>query len=186
MSDAWISERASPPVDLRPIRGENLGAVCTSADVATKMRIERLQRTPRDLEDALSGRCEETYARRPAEGAWSAKEVICHLRDIEEAYLARIRLILANHEPTLVMLEPDRWVAERQYDRQDTIRALVAFRLLRDETLALVSTLTPEQWEKAGLHPARGRMTVRRIVHSTAKHDDGHLEQLKRALDGQP
>jgi hypothetical protein len=44
--------------------------------------------------------------------------------------------------------------------------------------------LTPAQWQRGGVHPTRGRMTVEDFVTMIAWHDDNHLDQLRRALDG--
>jgi hypothetical protein len=65
-------------------------------------------------------------------------------------------------------------------------KALEAFRTRRQANLKLLAGLTPEQVERGGLHPTRGRMTIKDFVTLMASHDDTHLEQLKRALDGKP
>jgi len=46
--------------------------------------------------------------------------------------------------------------------------------------------LPPEQWERGGIHATRGRMTIKDFVAMMAWHDDNHLDQLRRALDGKP
>ena len=56
----------------------------------------------------------------------------------------------------------------------------------RDETLKFLRGLKPEQWERGGIHATRGRMTIKDFVELMAWHDDNHLDQLKRALDGKP
>jgi hypothetical protein len=153
---------------------------------ATKERLDRMRRTPDEVGALIHAQPENVLVRRPAEAAWSATEIVCHLRDIEECYLERVRLILAHDEPLLVVLDPDRWADERQYRRHDPVRAHAAFSLRRRETLAVLDTLDPEQWERAGRHALRGRLTVRHLVHGWAKHDRGHLDQLSRALAGRP
>jgi DinB family protein len=62
--------------------------------------------------------------------------------------------------------------------------ALVAFRRRRAETLDLFAGLAPGQWEKSGIHPVRGRFTIDAILSVMAWHDDNHLAQLIRALEG--
>ena len=79
---------------------------------------------------------------------------------------------------------PDRWAEDRQYLRNDAAEALGAFRRRRQETLAHVRGLTQEQWQRGGIHPRQGRMTVGDFVTMIAWHDDNHLDQLRRALDG--
>jgi len=149
-------------------------------------QIERLRRTADDLAAALKGMPEPIVAKRPAEKAWAAKEVVCHLRDVEELWMNRFQTILANDEPKLLPIDPDAWALDRQYLRNDVAEALANFRVKREGTLKFLSALSPEQWERAGLHPSRGRLTVRDFVGFMAWHDDNHLDQLKRALDGKP
>jgi uncharacterized damage-inducible protein DinB len=148
--------------------------------------LERLRRTADDLAAALKGMSEAIVAKRPAEKAWAGKEVVCHLRDVEELWVNRFQTILANEEPKLLPADPDAWALDRQYLRNDTGEALAAFGRRRNETLEFLGTLTPAQWERAGVHPSRGRLTVKDFVAFMAWHDDNHLDQLKRALDGRP
>jgi hypothetical protein len=91
---------------------------------------------------------------------------------------------MAMDEPKFVAVEPDRVAIDRQYQRNDAQEALATFKQRRIESLAFLHGLKPEQWERAGIHPVRGRMTVKDFVGLMAWHDDNHLDQLKRALDG--
>lgn len=167
--------------------------------------LERLQRMPDDLAHAIRDRNDATLSRRPAAGSWSAKEVVCHLRDIEELCMLRYHAMLSMDEPRLFVVgltaddperwgilggvpypvEADRWAEERQYFRNDTVEALRAFRRRRDEAVTLLRVLSPEQWQRAALVPTLGRVRMSRLVCGSAAHDDTHLDQLQRALLGQ-
>lgn len=168
--------------------------------------LERMAGTADEVAAALDGQSEATLARRPAPGSWSAKEVVCHLRDIEELFQLRFRSMLALDEPVFLVLgemppdraawgivegdglplDPDRWAEERQYDRSDAGRALAALRNRRGETLAFLDRLTAEQWQRGSVHVTLGRMTFADWVALVAAHDDKHLAQLRRALEGRP
>jgi hypothetical protein len=88
-------------------------------------------------------------------------------------------------EPRLLAADPDRWADERQYQRNDAAAALGAFRARRAESLALLRGLTPGQWERGGIHPTRGRMTIADLVRLMVWHDDNHVEQIRRGLRGE-
>jgi len=152
----------------------------------TERRVARMRCAPRDVSSRLSGCPEDVLTRRPAPDAWSITEIVCHLRDVEEFYLTRVRFILANCDPVLIAFSPDRWAAERQYRRCVWRPALAAFVARREETLSVLATLGEDAWERGGTHSLRGWMTVRRIVHGWAKHDTEHTDQVDRALDGRP
>ena len=153
----------------------------------TAQRLDRLTRTADQLTAAIKGRPDTVMARRPDAKNWAPKEIVCHLRDTEEAFGARFEQILAmDVDPKLGGATADRWAEERQYLRNDAAEAITAFRKRREENLATLRALTAAQWNKAALHPVRGRMTLDTFLTLMAWHDDNHLDQLARALDGKP
>ena len=168
-------------------------------------RLDRMARTPDDVEAAVQGVSEATLARRPDPRNWAAKEVICHLRDIEELFMLRFHMMLGTDNPTFLVLaelpphpdrwgiggrvgmplDPDRWAEERQYLRCDVAVALQSLRRRREESLALLRALTPAQWKRGSVHVTLGAMTFEDWVALMAAHDDKHLAQLRRALVGE-
>ena len=161
-----------------------------------QQRLDRMARTADDVADAIKGQSEAVLVRRPDFKNWAAKEIICHLRDTEELFTARLEMIAAMDEPPfgaagqgariLTIDTPDRWAEDRQYLRNDAAHALATFRARREGLLAHLHALTPAQWQRGGIHPVRGRMTVEDFVTMIAWHDDNHLDQLRRALLGTP
>jgi hypothetical protein len=149
-------------------------------------QMARMERTAEDYAAAIKGVSDATLSKRPDDKSWSAKESLCHVRDTEESFMIRFQTIMEMDEPRFLPGDPDRWATERQYQRNDTGEALQAFRVRRDETLKFLRGLRPEYWDRGGVHPTRGRMTVRDFVGLMAWHDDNHLDQLKRALAGKP
>ncbi|MBI1846433.1 MAG: DinB family protein [Candidatus Rokubacteria bacterium] len=154
-------------------------------------RLARMAQTPDDYEAAIRGHDDAALSRRPEAAAWAAKEVVCHVRDNEEFVMARVRLIMAVDEPTFLGAQPDqvasivaRWAEDRQYLRQDTAAALVTFRRRRRESLDDLATLGPRDFARGGIHSVRGRMTIDDFVTQVAWHDDNHLDQIRRALEG--
>jgi DinB superfamily len=169
----------------------------TMEDVAKQplqQRLDRMRRTADDLAAEVAGQSEAALVRRQDLHNWAAKEIICHLRDTEELFIARLEMIAAMDEPAfgaagqgariLTIDTPDRWAEDRQYLRNDAAHALATFRKRREGLLAHLDGLTPAQWRRGGLHPVRGRMTVDDFVTTIAWHDDNHLDQLRRALIG--
>jgi hypothetical protein len=148
-------------------------------------RLARLAETVDALAAAIRGRPAGVMARRPAPASWAAVEVVCHLRDVEESFLARFEQILAMPEPALIGTNPDRWAEERQYLRHDAGAALAAFARRRADTLAFLRGLARDDWQRAGVHTdSRGRRTLDDFLGVMSWHDDNHLDQLRRALDG--
>jgi hypothetical protein len=150
-----------------------------------EQRMARLTRTADELAAAIKGQSDGVLSRRPDAKNWAAKEIVCHLRDTEEVFAARIEQVrVMDVDPRWGDSNADRMAEERQYLRNDAEQALVAFRRRRAENLDLFAGLAPGQWEKSGIHPVRGRFTIDAILSVMAWHDDNHLAQLIRALEG--
>ncbi len=166
----------------------------------------RLRTTPPEVAAATSGKTDGELSTRPAIQAWSPKEIVCHLRDVEELFQIRFHTVVALDEPRILVLgaapgdlapwriggsighplDPDRWAEERQYRKNDTSETLSAFRRRRSEVVCLLESLSPGDWQRGGVHLSRGRLTLAEWVSSLANHDANHLHQLRRAVDGRP
>jgi hypothetical protein len=148
-------------------------------------RLARVARTAGELAAAVQSADPAALTRRPDAKNWAAVEVLCHLRDNEEWFLERMKLVVAMHEPRFVATNPDRWANERQYLTNDAAVALAAFTGRREATLAFLRALGPDDWSRAGVHAdSRGRRTIDEFLSVMAWHDDNHLDQLRRALAG--
>ena len=172
----------------------------------TEALLGRLLRAPEELVQAISAKTDAELSRRPDAHNWAAKEIVCHLRDVEELFQIRFHTVVALEEPRILVLgasaedlaawriggaighplDPRRWAEERQYLRNDTGQALAAFRRRRTEVLTLLRSLSSAEWQRGGIHLSRGRLTLAEWVASLAAHDDNHLAQLRRALEGRP
>src|SRR5262249_37164669 len=139
-------------------------------------RLLRLEATCQEIGAAFDGKSEALIGRRPDSQNWSAREIVCHLRDVEELFLIRFQTLLAIDDPKILTcaatpdvlaqwgigdavghpLDPARWAEERQYARCDARLALDAFRRRRGEVLALLDALSPDQWQRGGIHLIRG------------------------------
>jgi hypothetical protein len=62
--------------------------------------------------------------------------------------------------------------------------ALAAFQRRRAEVLVLLRSLSLAEWPRGGVHLSRGRLTLADWVARLAAHDDNHVAQLRRALEG--
>jgi uncharacterized damage-inducible protein DinB len=146
--------------------------------------LAEMERAPDAFAEAVRGAAEAVLSRRPDENNWSARETVCHVRDTEEYFSNRFQMILDFDEPRFSPADAGRWAAERQYSRHDVGEALAAFRRRREETLAFAREIKPGQWERTCIHSVRGRMTLRDYLNLLAGHDQNHLAQIKRALEG--
>jgi hypothetical protein len=53
---------------------------------------------------------------------------------------------------------------------------------VREANLALLKSLSPDQWKHYGQHAERGQESIEHIVRMVAGHDINHIHQIERIL----
>ncbi len=137
---------------------------------------------PQKVERLLKGVSAAKLRKRPAPGKWSIAEIVAHIADTELVGGFRIRLILGNPGTPISAFDQDVWVTALHYDKRDVRKSLEQFKALRSVNLALLKTLTREQWQQHGMHSERGPETVETIVTMFAGHDLNHIKQIEAIL----
>ena len=99
---------------------------------------------------AIKGHAGAALTKRPDEKNWAGVEVICHLRDVEEAFGGRFQMFLAMDDMKMLPADVDRWAVDRQYLRCDAGEAVEAFRKRRAENLEVFRKLTADSGSAAG------------------------------------
>ena len=120
--------------------------------------------------------------RSPAPGKWSPREILCHLADCEIVTGWRMRQILGAPGTPLQAFDQDAWATAGHYEKRDARKSLEHFRAAREANLALLKSLTPEQWKHHGMHSERGAETIERLVTLIAGHDLNHTQQIERIV----
>lgn len=143
-----------------------------------------LAATAQRLERLINGVPTSTLRKRPAADQWSASEIVAHLGDAEIVTAFRLRWILGAPGRPIAAYDQDSWVTSGHYDARDPRQSVEQFRVLREANLALLESLTPEQWKQYGMHSERGQETIEHIVLMTAGHDVNHVQQIERILLG--
>jgi hypothetical protein len=125
-----------------------------------------------------------TTRRDPNDGAkgWTVLEVTCHLRDYDRIFRDRVCLMLAEAYPMLPGFDHERLAAERAYNKQDLSLVYAELAASRHKFAELFGSLNEEQWQRAGVHPERGRFTMCDALFQVGAHDAVHLEQITRIL----
>src|SRR5882672_3498953 len=140
--------------------------------------------TPKKLERLIESAPTPKLRKRPAADQWSVSEVVAHLADAEIVIAFRMRVILGAPGSPIAAYDQDSWVTSGHYETRDPRQSVEQFRVVRQANLALLESLTPEQWKQYGMHSERGQETIEQIVRMTAGHDINHLRQIERILAG--
>jgi hypothetical protein len=138
--------------------------------------------TAKKLDRLIKGVPTAKLRKRPSPDKWSVSEILAHLADAEMVGGFRMRLILGTPGTPIAAFDQDSWVTSGHYEKRDPRKSLELFRTLRVANLALLKSLTPEQWKHYGMHAERGQETIERIVRMFAGHDINHLQQIEGIL----
>ncbi len=141
-----------------------------------------LAATPREIESHLKGLDEAVLKRRPAEGAWSAKEVVGHLGDTEWVYGYRIRLILSHDVPPIQGYDQDKMVRGMDHNERPISMLLEELARLRGLNVDLYRRTRGSAWDRVGMHSERGEESVGYSIRLLAGHDLRHLDQLDSVI----
>jgi hypothetical protein len=138
--------------------------------------------TPKKLERLIKGVPAAKLRKRPAPGKWSVAEILAHLADSEMVRGWRMRQILGAPGTPIQAFDQDAWAAAGHYEKRDARKSLEQFRVAREANLALLKSLTPEQWKHHGMHAERGVETIEQVTCMMAGHDLNHLGQVERIV----
>lgn len=112
---------------------------------------------------------------RPTPEKWSAREQLAHLGRYHEISLARIERIVREPNPRL-----DRYRAEEDsgwpdWQRLSTAEILARLQPLRREFIERVRALDVAQFERTGVHPRFGVLTLKQWLEFFLVHEGHHL-----------
>lgn len=134
-----------------------------------------------EVERALRDIGPDGLDRRPADGSWSAREVIHHLADSEMRSAIRLRRLIAEDEPEIQGYDEAGYARVFRYADRPIEPALAALRAARATTLQVLEQLDEEGWQRRGRHSERGEYGVEAWLRIYAAHAHEHADQIRRA-----
>lgn len=115
----------------------------------------------------------------PAPGAWSIRQIACHLADSELVGAHRFRLVIAEEEPLLTAFDQNAWSARLNYGERKLAEALDSFRALRAMNCELLHDLPVETFARTGRHTERGLLTLHDLLRIYTEHGENHARQIQ-------
>lgn len=144
----------------------------------TPALLERFRRGPEVLAMVLTGVFGEEEDFVTAPGKWSVRQIIAHLADVELVLAMRMRLVIAQDNPTLTVMDQEAWARNLDYARRKPKQSLETFRRLRAENHELLKPLPEATFERQGTHMERGLVTLRKLVEDYCGHTENHARQM--------
>jgi len=145
--------------------------------------IRRYEEGPAKLRAAYDRVPPEARKWRPAEGKWSAHEVVCHAADSETNAYARIRFLATEKAPTIQGYDEATWARVLDYHAAPVDRAFATVEAVRASTAELLRRLPDSVWSTEGTHSHSGRFSGDDWLRIYAEHLEKHSGQIDRVLE---
>ena len=144
-------------------------------------RIDRMAEAPGMLAHLVADAADVVLDARPADGGWSARTVMAHLRD-DEYLCMRVALerALAEDSPELRFIDGADWEPARNRTRERREWLLADFALHRQASISILRALRPEDWQRSMRFGEDGHeFTVHQLVDAWIRHDAEHIAQME-------
>lgn len=140
--------------------------------------LERLRGTPARLEELVRGLTEDALTARQ-DGAWSVKEQVGHLFDLDELHEGRLEDYGERREVLRAADMENRKTHEANHNAAPVAALLASFRAARARFVSRLEEMDEEAVAHTALHPRlRQPMRVIDMALFVAEHDDHHLASI--------
>ncbi len=137
-----------------------------------------LEGAPDVFDALLQGMTEEEADRRPDPERFTVREAVAHLADWEGVFRGRLLQTRDGDDATLQGYDEGQWAIDHDYAHSDWRAQARRFREGRRELLALIRSLTPDQWARAANHTEIGPITMEQQLLLIGVHDGYHQQQV--------
>lgn len=149
-----------------------------------KEMIARLKQLPTLLEAATRGLDDQRLDTPYGAGKWTPRQVVHHLADSHMNAFIRLKLVLTEDEPMFRPYNQDEWAMTADSIGMPIDTSLAIVRGLHARWSALLEQLPESSWQRGGMHPERGKMTLDDLLKLYAGHGEkhvGHITGLRAA-----
>ena len=143
---------------------------------------DRIASLPGRLESFVAALSAEQLTSRYLPEEWTLAQNVHHLADAHMVLWLRVKLTLTEDRPTLMLYNQDRFAQLAEAAGAAIAPSLAIIRAVHERCLALLPSLSEDDWRRVGVHPVRGEMTVEDMVRLWANHGDAHYAQMEKTL----
>lgn len=144
--------------------------------------IRKYREGPALMAGVVAGLTEEELDRKPADGGFSAREVVHHTADSEITSAVRLRRLVAEDRPVIVGYDQDLFAERLHYPTRPVQPSLDAIRAARESTATILDSLSEDEWARAGTHSEMGEYSIDTWLEIYAAHCHDHVDQIRRAV----
>ncbi len=126
---------------------------------------------PRELIQGLSA---DDLDARPGPGAWSMRELICHLLDSDLVGGERMKRVIAMNRPLLLGYDENAFVERLPHGAMDIQLVCDVFAGNRRLMASILRAISEEDFTRDGVHNEVGLKTLGTLVETYVEHIEHH------------
>jgi len=148
--------------------------------------IDEFEQGGEKLRQAIKGLTEADLKAFPIPGTWSIQQIVIHLQDADLVGVDRMKRLIAEENPLLIGYNETLFTQKLQYHEQSVAHAVTLFDLARKQLTVVLRTLSPEAFQRSGIHNEVGKVTLGTQIKKYNEHLEHHLSFIrkKRAMLG--
>lgn len=120
---------------------------------------------------------------RGADDGWTLQAIPYHVRETERGFFNQFDTMIRKREPEIPHVDVDDIPFPEDYHELDEEEVLEEFHYLRRRTTYALWDISERDWDRGGIHPYRGRVTVLQLAREMYQHDLEHLWQARRMIE---
>ncbi len=139
---------------------------------------------PENLRSAVNGLTDFQIDTPYREGGWTVRQLVHHVADSHMNAYVRTRLALTEDWPTIKPYEEKLWAELADARTLPVEVSLELLEPLHRRWVALLESLTAEQWKRGYNHPESGRQDLAQVISMYAwhsRHHAAHITALRKS-----
>ncbi len=142
--------------------------------------IRRYENGPGDLIASVDGLSDRDLDRRLAPKKWTIRQQVHHLADAELNFVYRMKKIVAEENPLLIVFDQNNWAESFLYTRTSVEGSIALFYTLRASMTPILKSLKDSDFSRTGIHSESGKVTLFGVLEHTVEHFEHHLAAIEK------
>ena len=149
---------------------------------AREEAIEKIRRLPQQVEDLVSGLSPQELTAKPLVDEWTVAQNVHHIADSHINSYVRCKLMATEDNPTLKPYDEGAWALLTDGSSDDLSDSIALLKALHARWVQFWENLPDDAWQRTGMHPESGAVTLARQLELYVEHGEAHLDQIRRTL----
>lgn len=140
--------------------------------------LKRTHRQTMEYFNLPSEHLEKSYA----PGKWTVKQILHHLTDAETVMYDRLRRVISEPRQVIWAFDQEAWAKHLNYELIPLNLSAATYDAVREQVIYLAQNFYLSHGYKEFVHSETGVRTLKDEFEKIVWHNEGHLNQIERAL----